>query len=397
MKLSEYRNSKTGNLKQRPITIHRSYTRMSHPVIKIFRGLLTLIVLLLVPALVAAQQSSDSIYKNNTIVLPAIGSSPETSLMFGGVGIYQFRMGPSPATRSSSLMIAGIYTLNSQLSVGFSPSLILENESWIIEGNYSYNYFPEMFWGVGPFVPDENEMELSYRQIYLEQSALRQIYPNLFVGPQLRWNKNYSIQFEDPDGNDIAPPQVVGADDYSTTGLGLTIRWDERNSTITPTQHQMVNLSVMANPSWLSSIDTYTAYLFDARKYYDLSDAGKSVLAFQLFTKFTSGHPPFKDMALLGGESILRGYYEGRLRDRHGAQLQAEFRQKIYGRLGFTVFTSAGQVWPSFNEMALDHTRFTAGGGLRFNLNKQDPTNIRIDYGIGRNTSGLYITIGEAF
>jgi len=41
--------------------------------------------------------------------------------------------------------------------------------------------------------------------------------------------------------------------------------------------------------------------------------------------------------------------------------------------------------------------KWSAGAGFRFNINKDDPTNIRIDYGVGRGTSGFYIQFGEAF
>ena len=338
-------------------------------------------------------------YKNSTIVLPAVGSSPETSLLLGGVAIMQFKPDKANAdTRPSSILASGIYTLKNQLSFSFAPTLFLSDERWIMSGGYSYSYFPETFWGVGAFSRESDEMTMSYRQIYLEQSALREISDKVFAGPQLRWTKSYSVSYEDSDGADIAPPQLTGAEDYSTAGIGLSIRWDRRNSLITPTRNHMVGLSIMTHPSWLGTLDAYTSYLFDARKYYPLSpESDQSVLAFQLLTRLSSGNPPFKDMAMLGGENVLRGYYGGRFRDRHGAQFQTEVRQHVYGRLGVALFGAAGQVWHSFNQMHLDRTRLAAGGGLRFNLNKVDPTNIRIDYAVGKNTSGLYLTIGEAF
>ncbi len=355
-------------------------------------------LLLLIPANISAQDSTETNYQRNLIALPAISSSPETSLMFGGVGIYQFQMGdPHADTRPSTVVASGIYTLKNQAIFGLNPSLFLEGESWILNGTYVYSYFPEAFWGVGPKAGEKNEMRMIYSQVYLEQSALRQVLPKFFIGPNIRWARNYNIRFENPDGDPLDAPAVNGVKDYSATGLGFTIQWDKRDRTLTPTKYHFLELSVMTNPAWLSTIDTYTTYLFDARKYFDLSGEGKSVLAVQFITKLSSGNPPVKDIAILGGQNILRGYYEGRFRDKHGAQVQAEYRQHVFGRLGVTVFSATGQVWPAFDNMGLDDPLVSAGGGLRFNLNKKDPTNIRIDYGIGRNTSGLYITIGEAF
>lgn len=362
--------------------------------------LFTFLILFLLsnPLTSEAQDSTGNRYQNSTVFLPALGSSPETSLLFGGVGIYQFKMGdPSLSTRSSSILASGIYTLNNQSSFALQPSVILENESWILNGMFGYSYFPETFWGVGPSLNNDREMRLIYRQFFLSQSVLRQILPKMFIGPKVRWSKFYNIHFENTDGEAIEAPSYTGADDYSVAGFGFIIRWDTRDRIMVPTKNHLIEFSLMTNPSGLSTLDSYTTYTFDARKYLDLSGNGNSVLAFHLITKLNSGNPPLNDMASLGGQNILRGYYQGRLRDRHGGQLQSEFRQHVYGRFGFVVFAAAGQVWNSFDEMTFHNIHYSAGGGLRFNLNKQDPTNIRIDYGIGKNTSGLYLTIGEAF
>ncbi|MDZ7692119.1 MAG: hypothetical protein U5K69_13475 [Balneolaceae bacterium] len=102
-------------------------------------------------------------------------------------------------------------------------------------------------------------------------------------------------------------------------------------------------------------------------------------------------------MATLGGETILRGYYAGRFRDYNGGQIQAELRQKLIGRVGITGFASSGEVWHSFSDFSLSNVKWTAGGGLCFNLNRKDPMNLRMDLAFGENTSGFYLTLGEAF
>lgn len=363
----------------------------------IARKCLVLCVLGYAP-LIATSQSSDQGYSSKTIILPTVSQSPETSLLFGGAAIFQFKIGdPTLDTRSSSIILSGYYTLKNQLSFSFSPRLFLADENWVLEGNYSYSYFPESFWGVGPFTTDNDEIKIFYRKILVKQSLLRKFLPKFFVGPSFRWFKFYRLRYEDLDGKPISPPPLTGADDFYATGIGAILRWDERNSVSTPTEGHLIHLSFMTNPTKYSSMDSYTTYTFDGRKYFDLWGKGFSIVAFQLRSDFSVGDPPFQDMADLGGDSILRGYYGGRYVDRHGAQVQAEWRQHIYWRLGVAGFAAAGQVWPSFNQIPWEETRFSFGGGIRYNIHKKDPTNIRIDYGIGENSTGLYITIGEAF
>lgn len=361
------------------------------------RKTFALFVLGLLPLLVYSQ-SSGSDYTGKTIVLPIISASPETNLLFGGAAMFQFKMGDHTVdTRASTISLSGVYTLKNQLNFTFSPSLFLSGEKWVLNGDFSYSYFPESFWGLGPFSADNEEIKMYYREIFLRQSVLWEISPKFFVGPYFRWSKIYRMHYEDLDGNIIPGPQLAGANGFYATGLGIAVNWDERNSTTTPTKRHMLSLSVMTNPPQYSSLDSYTTFIFDGRKYFDIWGNGVSVLAFQVQSHFTAGDPPFQDMASLGGKSILRGYYEGRYVDRHGAQAQVELRQHIYWRLGIAGFAAVGQVWSSFNNIAWEESRFSIGGGIRYNINKKDPMNIRIDYGIGENSTGLYITVGEAF
>lgn len=368
------------------------------PGLKIFS-----LTLALVPAICPnysfAQIASDStIYKSSNIVLPAISSSPETSLLMGGVLIRQFKLGTSHEnTRTSTAMVSAIYTLNNQMSIGIFPALFLPNENWVLEGGYAFNYFPESFWGIGRQAQSEDEVTVISRQIFLQQAILKKISPDVFVGPQFRWLKTYDISFENLDGERMPLPTIRGVEGYKSFSAGAIFRWDDRNRSTTPTSGKFIQFSLMTSPSWLGTGDSYTSYLVDSRNYIELSDQGKSVLALHSLMQFRTGNPPFNDMASMGGESIMRGYYAGRYRDKNGTQLQSEFRQHLMGRLGFTVFAAAGQVWSSFDEMNLDRTLLSGGGGLRFNLSKQEPLNIRADVAYGRNTTGFYLTLGEAF
>jgi hypothetical protein len=166
---------------------------------------------------------------------------------------------------------------------------------------------------------------------------------------------------------------------------------------MTPTQNHYVQFSFLVNSSVLGSTDPYTSFQLDARKYIDLSKDGRSVLALQGLYRSVFGKPSFLDMSEIGGNRIGRGYFGGRYRDSNAAQLQTEWRQTIRGRFGFTVFGALGEVWHRYENFNVSPVKWSTGAGFRFNINKDDPTNIRIDYGVGRGTSGFYIQFGEAF
>lgn len=344
-------------------------------------------------------KESDKIeYRNNILFLPALGSSPETGFMFGAVIVPQFKFDEKDAeTRSSSVLFSGIYTTKNQILLSLLPDIILEKESWILNGNYFVNYFPESYWGVGPFTTNSEESTVLYTQVNLEQRILRNVGPGLFTGPYLRWSRLYNVRFENTRGEAISRPNVKGAEGSTSAGLGWTMRLDRRNSNMTPTSNHFLELSIIGYPSWLGNTNSYTLYELDARKYLDLKNDGSSILAFQSLLQLNSGNPTFNDLATLGGDRINRGYYGGRYRDQNSIQMQTELRKNVIGRFGFTVFAATGEVWNKFEDFTMRNYKWTAGGGLRFNLNKEDPTNIRIDYGFGKNTNGFYLQFGEAF
>ena len=356
---------------------------------------------LLTPAFLRAQDSTavtDTTYQNNVLLLPAVGSSPETGFLFGGVVVPQFKVaGAGPETRSSSILISAIYTLKNQILTSILPDIILAQEAWVLNGNYFANYFPESYWGIGPFTDNDDEITALYTQVNLEQDALKQLRDGIFIGPHIRWSKLYNVDFKNEDGDEINRPDIPGAAGSTTIGVGITARWDRRNSNMTPVKNHFVELSVLTNPSFLGSSHPYTSYQLDARKYYPLQADAGSVLAFQSLIRLTSGSRSFNNLSLLGGDMINRGYYQGRYRDQNAAQVQAELRQQLLGRFGVTVFAATGEVWDRFENFSMDNFKWTSGIGLRFNINKADPTNLRVDFGIGKETTGFYLQFGEAF
>lgn len=348
-----------------------------------------------------AQDSSGvaaATYHSKVLFLPAIGASPETGFLFGAVVVPQFKWGEAgQETRSSSVFVSAIYTLKNQILTSVLPSIIFPNEKWVLNGNYYVNYFPTDYWGVGPYTHDDDKITALYTQINLEQSVLRKVGKGLFVGPYIRWSHLAKVSFKNEEGERIPAPVVPGAMGATAAGLGWISRVDRRNSTMTPTRNYYLEFSLLVNPSWLGSTEIYSAYQLDGRKYFDLSGDGNSILAMQALFRFVLGRPPFYDMSMMGGDMINRGYYEGRYRDQNAGQFQLEWRQHAIWRLGFTLFAGSGEVWDRFDKFKMSNYKWTAGAGLRLNLNPEDPTNLRIDFGFTKESTGFYIQFGEAF
>ena len=76
---------------------------------------------------------------------------------------------------------------------------------------------------------------------------------------------------------------------------------------------------------------------------------------------------------------------------------QAEWRSEWWWRFGATAFLGAGEVKPDFGAFTWKDALPGGGVGLRFTLAQRNHVNLRVDYAWGRDSTGLYISVAEAF
>lgn len=92
----------------------------------------------------------------------------------------------------------------------------------------------------------------------------------------------------------------------------------------------------------------------------------------------------------------MRGYYEGRYRDKHKMEGQIELRQHIWKRNGIVAWIGAGTVFNKFSALRVNRVLPNYGIGYRWEFKKN--VNVRLDYGFGKNgQSGFLFNINEAF
>jgi hypothetical protein len=359
--------------------------------------MLCIYLLLAIPIVTYAQPVAtpdSTVYKNKLTALPFISSSPETSLMFGVFGVQQFKTDKrDTALRSSSVMASVIYTLENQLSLEVYHTVFTPGEKWLLPGKYFFSSFSEKYWERGLTGPSSDELKAEYRFISGEAALLRRAGQRLYIGPQVRAIRLWDAALYDPEGNLLPDERNYYVRDYTAAGGGVQAVLDRRNSIFFPTRGLYAQLSAFAYPRFLSTT-SFGSVLLDARTYRELG-SDRSVLAGQANCRLSVHEPPFKELALVGGSNIMRGYYKGHYRDDNALQVQAEWRRHLSGRWGLSLFAAGADLWHGYP--LSDQFIWAAGGGLRYNTNKRDKNNIRLDYGFGKGTSGIYLTIGEAF
>ncbi|MCM1300971.1 MAG: hypothetical protein NC250_02165 [Alistipes senegalensis] len=212
----------------------------------------------------------------------------------------------------------------------------------------------------------------------------------------------YDPALQDPFTNFIA---ASGDNpDAFNTNIGLFLQYDSRDVTYNASHGVFVKAEAMWYPEFLGNTRRNfgrVALTFDAyRKLWK-----GAVLAYDLYADFIIGTPSWHLYSKLGGMSRMRGYYEGRYRDKRLVETQAELRQKIYRRHGLAGWFGLGQVWGT-DKFRWDNTLYSFGVGYRFEFKKG--MNIRLDYGWGvrgnkelpwdrKRSSAFLFTASEAF
>jgi outer membrane protein assembly factor BamA len=351
-----------------------------------------IIVLLCLPVLVYSQK--DSIKQKNLLVFPVIARSIETGWSFGGVGALTFRpFKADTASRTSNLSVLLLYSTKKQLVAAVNGSQYFNKEKFILNEQFSFSSFPDKFWGLGQHTKDGDEEPYKFKQYYVYLHLMRKVVPHLFAGLLFEKQKVWDITYQT--GGKFDQQQVFGRHGYQIAGLGGSITWDSRNNAFAPDKGSLYQFTFNHFSKLLGADYVYTNYVFDLRKFMALR---KAVLAFQLFSFNNTGDVPIRSLASFGGANRMRGYYDGRYKDKNLLVFQTEYRFPLLKRISAVVFGSTGNVGRDFTDYNLQDLKYSYGGGLRIAVNKKEKLNIRLDYGIGQGkNNGFYLQLGEAF
>jgi len=336
--------------------------------------------------------------RGGTIVpLPVVFYQPETKFGFGGLATYYFRPGAAASATVPPSEVGGyaIYTTQKQILTSLGTRLYLSGGALRLAGNATLIKFPTKFWGIGNDAPDSAEEDYTPLTVAFSGEGLREVARGWFVGARVQI-AHRTLREVDSLGQ-LVTRTVPGSADGGIVEGTLLLTRDTRDNTIYPTRGQYHQVSVLGAATALGSDFGYAGARLDLRGY--LSPARGHVLALRALGDARSGTPPFDLLPQVGGEVLLRGYYQGRFRDLVLVAAQAEYRLHVVWRIGLVGFAEAGRVAPRVGDLSFDGLKTSAGGGLRFLLAPSEGVNIRADYGWGFDVKagGFYLSIGEAF
>ena len=330
------------------------------------------------------------------VVAPVVAYAPETTWQFGVGGKLLFRSKRAlESSRTSFVSFAVRYTLNNQLFASPDYTLFSYDERYIQRGEVAYIQFPRLFYGIGNDTPAENEELFSSTVFSVEHLVYRNLFSKLYAGLGLRYALTYALEAV-PDGL-LESDNLVGIDGNQAVGWTAGVLFDNRDNVLSTSSGVLAEFRQRFHRSFLGSDFNYSVGVLDVRYYTQPFKNRRDIIASQVYGYFSFGDTPFTELAPLGGDMIMRGYYQGRYLDNQLIAIQTEYRVHIWKNLGAVGFVGLGDVAEKFRRFNFPDLKPSAGAGLRYTLIPEENLNIRVDVAFGKATNNFYINISEAF
>lgn len=228
------------------------------------------------------------------------------------------------------------------------------------------------FHGLGERASEDGRTTFGQRDTYLQVTSRRKL------GLQYRadWHLNYHRTriFGDDDGRYPSTADRYAGSDLP--GLGDRVDFAEAGFTLrglfvdipgSPTRGNRSRLRVAYRHSIDDDAFSHLQVALLTEQFYEL--LCRRTVSVQLGTdwRFSPGdnRVPFFDLASLGGAEVLRGYKQGRYRDKGVAYAVGTYKYPVWKLVEGTVFYESGRAFAGPGDLSLADWVWSWGGGLR--------------------------------
>lgn len=337
--------------------------------------------------------SSETVDESKLIdwgILPGPFVNPEQGFGIGvaAVGLYtpyDWQKGDPYST----VTITSYGSTSGSYGLGLNNRTYLKGDKVRLLGEAWISHTPGYYWGIGSQAAenDSNKVQYEGQRLQLSPKIAVEIAPNTYA--KLGWQWQSFNKVDGVDG-DILPSEVTNA---TSSGVLLGMEYDTRDFEPNPMRGQFLDIEWIANRDSLGSDEDYDNLVANYRLYQQWSNS--TIIAMEVYSQSIFGDAPWFDYAQLGDDQRMRGYYQGQYRDKHQLSTQIEIRHTIAGRHGVVAWLGAGNIAPTYHDLFASSWLPTVGVGYRFAFKAR--INVRVDLGVGKDSTGFYFQINEAF
>lgn len=264
-----------------------------------------------------------------------------------------------------------------------SFDLLVDYDKWI----------KNSFFGIGN-EPVFGDREYYTREPFEINLALSRGFSTKMVGQVgVRYKTIRNFNFEEGSHLSNIPPEI-NQSRATFTSIFTNLRYDTRDSFINPARGLVLQGEAeFAIKTKFSNVQfSRISTLF---QYYSILFYPKTVMALRLWVQSLFGEElPIQVLLPVGGNRTIRGYPQDRFLGKSSAVINAELRFPIFWKLGGILGFDAGKVWNSLSEIDLPGWAINPTFGLRFYMSNFI---VRVDIGLGKDSTGLYFNFGHIF
>ena len=366
-------------------------------------------------------QNVDSVLANekNVMLTPflAPGYTPEMGLLLSLGALVSFRTSPalkagaiSELVQRSTITFNGSYSTSRALNLNADLSSFWMGDRLRIYTKFSFKDMPDNYWGVGyeaGQAPEVDSLTGYHRDSWLLQpKVVYRISSKILIGGMLDFNSTTATDIgvtmdSDPYFHQFGPVN-------QNTGAGLVFQFDTRDVAANAWKGTYLNVQSVWYGKWLSGDNTYQVYDIDYRQYKQLSRPGIT-LAWTGRTRLSYGDVPWAELSMIGSSTDLRGYRQGRYRNKamiygiveYRHQFLNEKRKGGISRHGYVGWVGVGSVGDNLKGL----NDWLPNWGVGYRCEVQPRMSVRGDIGFGKEflSSGnkfvpsVYFSFTEAF
>jgi len=365
------------------------------------------------------------------ILVPTIGSNPAMGFMFGVGGQYAFR--GKEQNSLYSLINGGVtFTTKNQILIQMKNNVYTKKNKFFLSGDWRFLIFSQATYGLSTKAPEGGVLHyqyavngvetnddslvqpLKYDHLRLYQTVSMKIKKSLYAGLGFHLDHHYNIVDQKLDTtNQLFTSHYLyskqfgfKAEKYLLAGLSVNFVADTRDNMVNAYKGFFANINYRFYPQFLGNEKDANTLDVEWRSFHSLSSRNpRHLVAFWLIGSFSPhGQLPYLDLPALGYDQRGRGgrgYTQGRYRGPNLVYGETEYRFPISrcgGILGGVVFVNATTADRPDNKVKLfDYIAPGYGFGLRFMVDKHSRTNLQVDFGFGKKSSGFYLGATETF
>lgn len=358
----------------------------------------------------AAKQAKkeEKVAQGKFLISPLLvpGYTPELGglIAVGGLTSFKTNKDDDKIQRSSLPFTLGYTTTGAIVANAILTSYWIQDKIRI-NGDFWYKDMPDNYWGIGYDnalnTPTSDSTTAYQRQWWwINPRILYQVRKNYFVG--LNIDYNYTKGSDASEGVATDPNYEDYNEKPLNSGLGIIVRYDSRDIPVDAREGLLLDLrSTFYTPSF-GGDNTYQVFQLDYRQFETVGREGMT-LAWQIRSRIGIGGIPYGEMSQLGSPFDLRGYTWGRFRDKSMLYSIFEYRHTFVqpdGNLskhGFVAWIASGTIFDVQESTNFANLGWLPNFGAGYRLELQPRMNLRLDFGIGKETSGIYFNFNQAF